>query len=103
MEVKTGERTVKPENKVGKEPDKVPVKMATVTFKENRKYDLHIGRKVVVFKARETKDIPAAYLLHPDWKQASKLFLIKKEEEKEENGKTETPTGKVEPKKVEEK
>lgn len=79
MEVKTGEKTVKPENKVGKEPDKVPVRMATVTFKENRKYDLHIGRNVIVFKARETKKIPAAYLLHSDWEQASKLFLVKKE------------------------
>lgn len=78
MEKKTGEQTFKPENTVGKEPVKVPEKMIPVTFKENRKYDLHIGRRVIVFMSRETKEIPLSFLSHPDWEQAKDQFVIKK-------------------------
>lgn len=52
-------------------------KEVTVTFRENRKYDLHVGRNMITFLARETKKIPADWLKHPDWKQASKLFVVK--------------------------
>lgn len=88
MEKKTGELTVKPENKVEKTPI-VPTKKAEkevtvfATFRENRKYDLHIGRRVIVFTARETKEIPESFLNHSDWAQASKLFVIRRKGEKE--------------------
>ena len=85
METKTGEITVKPENIVEKAPSsrvKREIK-AFVTFRENRKYDLHIGRKVITFMARETKEIPESLLKHPDWEQASKLFVIRRKGEKE--------------------
>jgi len=52
-------------------------KMVSVVFRENRKFDLHIGRNMVTFKARERKSIPAAWLKHPDWQNVAKLFVVK--------------------------
>lgn len=85
MEVKTGEKTIKPENIVEKAPVAKVKKEVCVfaTFRENRKYDLHIGRKVITFMARETKEIPESLLDHSDWEQASKLFVIRRKGEKE--------------------
>ena len=77
MEKKTGELTVKPENKVEK---KVKEELKIITFKENRKFDLHIGREVIVFKARESKPVPKRFLSHPDWFQVEKLFIVEKGE-----------------------
>ena len=57
--------------------DTVDQKMVTVTFRENRKHDLHIGRKMVTFTARETKQIPAQWLKHPDWASESRYFIVK--------------------------
>ena len=78
MGTKTGEQHIDKSNVVGKKPVNVEDKMVSVTFKENRKYDLHIGRNVIVFLARETKEINAKFLTHPDWIQAKNLFNIKK-------------------------
>jgi hypothetical protein len=91
MEVKTGELTIKPENRVEKIPEvaaKKPMKKtsgekALLTFKENRKYDLHLGRKIITFMARETKPVLKSLLIGLDWKQASKLFIVKSKEVKE--------------------
>lgn len=58
--------------------DKVaPEKMVTVTFLEDRKYDLHIGRSMVTFMGRETKKIPAFWLKHPDWQNVALYFVVK--------------------------
>jgi hypothetical protein len=49
----------------------------TIMFKENRKFDLHVGREVVVFRGRESKPVPAHWLKHRDFKQVSYLFSVK--------------------------
>lgn len=48
-----------------------------VTFRHNRKHDLHIGRNMVTFRARETKPIPKAWLKHPDWASEAIFFIVK--------------------------
>lgn len=65
---------VKEEPEVNKVPKKETVK---IMFRQNRKYDLHVGRNMVTFRGRELKKIPKAWLNHPDFKQASKLFIVK--------------------------
>lgn len=49
----------------------------TVVFKQNRKFDLHVGREVMVFMGREALRIPKAWLDHPDFRQVQKYFIIK--------------------------
>jgi len=75
-----------------KEPDKKPVsqtvgekvgnvltreKMIPITFRENRKFDLHVGRNIVTFGPRKTKSIPVSWMKHRDFEQARKYFIIK--------------------------
>lgn len=48
-----------------------------VTFKENRKFDLHVGRKLLTFKGREKKTIPKEWLDHPDFQQVNKMFIVR--------------------------
>lgn len=48
-----------------------------VTFKDNRKFDLHVGREMVTFYGRETKQIPKAWLDHPGFRQVQKYFIVK--------------------------
>jgi hypothetical protein len=62
---------MKPEKKKG------AVQMVTVTFMENRKFDLHIGRSIMTFMGRETKQIPAEWLNHRDWQNIKHYFGIK--------------------------
>lgn len=86
-EVKTGEKTYEKSQEVGKTPIpdvgtnpervKKEVKEKNFTFRENRKYDLTLGRTVIIFTARETKSLPESLLQHPDWPQAAKLFVVK--------------------------
>jgi len=57
-------------------PETVNIEMIPVTFRGNRKYDLHIGRDMITFLSRETKEIPKKWLKHPDWNQAKKLFVV---------------------------
>jgi hypothetical protein len=59
------------------EVSKKPVKMVTITFRENRKFELHIGREITVFLGRVSKQVPASYLQHKDWKNVSKYFIVK--------------------------
>jgi hypothetical protein len=49
----------------------------TVVFRQNRKFDLHVGRSVLVFEGREAKQIPKEWLQHPDFKQVAKYFVVK--------------------------
>lgn len=49
----------------------------SVMFRENRKFDLHVGREIVVFLGRETKEIPREWLCHPDFLQVGKYFTVK--------------------------
>jgi len=53
-------------------------KKISITFRENRKFDLHIGaRQMMTFGPRETKQIPVSWLKHPGFIQAAKYFIIK--------------------------
>lgn len=54
----------------------VNIEKIPVTFRGNRKYDLHIGRDMITFLSRETKEIPKKWLKHTDWNQAKKLFVV---------------------------
>ena len=51
--------------------------MVTIVFKQNRHFDLHVGREMVEFRGRESKQIPKEWLEHRDFKQAAKYFTIK--------------------------
>jgi hypothetical protein len=52
-------------------------KKVNIMFRENRKFDLHIGRDMITFLGRESKSIPAAWLDHKDWNNVSKYFIVK--------------------------
>ena len=50
----------------------------TLTFKENRSYELHIGRSIYRFKGRESKRVPSSILAHKDFtERVSKKFVIR--------------------------
>jgi hypothetical protein len=49
----------------------------SLVFMQNRKFDLHVGREVVVFNGREQKPIPREWLDHPDFLQVRNYFVVK--------------------------
>ncbi len=49
----------------------------TITFRENRTFELHIGQEVLRFEGMESKQINKDLLEHPAFKQARKYFTIK--------------------------
>lgn len=60
------------------EEKKIPKqKTVKVMFRENRKFDLHVGRDVITFRGRELKDIPIEWLKHPAFIRQSKKFVVK--------------------------
>lgn len=58
-------------NKVG------PKKSITITFRENRTFELQVGQETMRFEGRETKQIDKGLLEHPAFIQARKYFNIK--------------------------
>lgn len=52
--------------------------MVNIKFKENRKFDLHVGRKMLTFRGRESKPVPESWLTHKDFLCVQNLFIIKK-------------------------
>lgn len=52
-------------------------KVVLITFKQNRKYDLHVGRNMILFMGRETKPVPHTWIKHKDFEQVKGLFIIK--------------------------
>jgi hypothetical protein len=48
-----------------------------IQFKENRKFDLHIGRNMITFLGRETLPVPKIWLQHKDWQNVKKYFIIR--------------------------
>lgn len=62
---------------VSPERKKEPVKTVTITFRENRSFDLHIGREIFTFGPRETKPFPVEYLKHRDFIQQKSKFIVK--------------------------
>lgn len=49
----------------------------SITFLEDRKFELFIGGEQFSFMGTETKEMPASYLGHPDFIQQSKYFSVK--------------------------
>ena len=65
-------------NKVGAPvAEKADAEMVSIVFRENRTFDLHVGRKMVTFGPRERKEIPKAWLKHPDFQQVAGYFVVK--------------------------
>jgi hypothetical protein len=52
-------------------------KIASITFLEDRKFELFVGGEQFTFLGTETKQIPASYLEHPDFIQQKKYFSVK--------------------------
>ena len=53
-------------------------KEVSLTFKENRAYELHIGRQIYRFEGRESKIVPRSVLVHKDFtERISKKFVIR--------------------------
>ena len=71
------EKTEKKES-VKIEPKIAKVKEVQIQFKENRKFDLHIGRSIITFKGNESKVIPINWLDHKDFKQVEYMFNIRR-------------------------
>lgn len=68
---KSGELEVPLKNKVSKGST------INIMFRENRKFDLHIGRDVVTFKGRQSKAVPRSWITHSDFKSIQHLFVVK--------------------------
>jgi hypothetical protein len=72
---------VKEQKKVGKPKPVQKVvgtkQTVTVVFKQDRKFDLHVGRETMVFLGREAREIPREWLDHRDFRQVQKYFVVK--------------------------
>ncbi len=62
-----------------KPKDKFPAKkkQITITFRENRTFELNLGHEVMRFEGRQTKAVDVSILKHPAFIQARKDFNIK--------------------------
>jgi len=63
-------------NPSGNKPDEVKESTVDLMFRENRKYDLHIGSKMLTFKGRVVLPVPKSWIEHPDFKPVEKLFIV---------------------------
>jgi len=54
-----------------------PRKSITITFRENRTFELNLGHETMRFEGRETKSVDKELLKHPAFIQARKYFNIK--------------------------
>lgn len=60
-----------------KTPEKKQTKKVKIKFKQNRSFDLHVGRKVLHFGPNETKEVDGEIIAHADFKQVANYFVIK--------------------------
>lgn len=67
------------EEVVGKDlPSYGASKEVFLTFKENRSYELHVGRDILRFEGRETKKVTEAMLRHKDFTESvAEKFVIR--------------------------
>lgn len=70
------------EEKVGKSSTvntkkTVSKKTVSLIFRENRKFDLHIGRELMTFGPRERKEVPESWIKHPDFSNVAKYFVVR--------------------------
>jgi hypothetical protein len=68
----SGEMKPEPERVVTAANDK----RVSITFLEDRKFELYIGGEQFTFNGTETKEIPASYVDHPDFIQQKKNFSV---------------------------
>ena len=47
-----------------------------ITFRQNRTFNLHLGRDVIIFSGRETKEIDRSLLSHKDFTDAIKEYFV---------------------------
>lgn len=63
------------EKKVEKNKSKKEKKVR-ITFKENRAFELHIGREIYRFSGRESKVVPASLLEHKDFTEQTAMKFV---------------------------
>jgi len=68
-----GDQVNPPREKVS--PDRE--KTVSITYRENRKFSLHVGRENKIFRGKQTKEIPASWLKHRDFDQVKHYFIVK--------------------------
>lgn len=68
----------KPEKKVGKELPKISDRVE-IMFKQNRRFELKLGRNYFIFEGREKKVIDKALLSHPDWTPVISNYFVVQE------------------------
>jgi hypothetical protein len=49
----------------------------TIMFKQNRSFELHVGRQMIKFSPRETKPVSRSVIEHKDFEVVKDYFLIK--------------------------
>jgi hypothetical protein len=65
------------EAKVGKDLERVtPSADVFIMFKQNRTYELKVGRNYYLFSGREKKKVPRTILEHPDFTPEIKKYFI---------------------------
>ena len=52
-------------------------KRYVLTFKQNRSFDLHLGKKMISFGPKESIEVDESVVEHKDFAQSSKYFVIK--------------------------
>jgi hypothetical protein len=56
-------------------------KKFSVGFRQNRRFELYVGREVFVFEpGRQSLILPAEVVSHPDFLQVSQMFVVKEAE-----------------------
>jgi hypothetical protein len=55
------------------------IETVQVMFRENRKFDLRVGRETITFRGKEKKSIPEKWLKTRDWAQQSSKFVVWKD------------------------
>lgn len=53
----------------------------SVMFRQNRKYELKLGRKIFIFEGREKKSIPKSLIDHKDFTPIIKKYFVIQEDE----------------------
>ena len=78
MKEKYEQSTANEKNVVGKEQNKVaPSSEVILMFKQNRKFELRIGRNYYIFNGREKVKVPRSVVEHPDFThEIQKYFVV---------------------------
>lgn len=64
------------ESFVGKYEPEVKSDMVTLVFKENRTFELKVGRNVYTFAGQEAKQVQRSVIDHPDFTPEIKNYFV---------------------------